>query len=644
MAVIDATQSGDFQVGSTWVGGVVPGFGDSCDCKNFLVTMQNGTIDLDGGSLIKTGTGQFSVADNATVILKANVIGSSTNGNSATVEVGDLQILLVTGDVTGGSIAGSPGVNLGIGDGYVDITGAVTGGGVGANSPGFKWAGGESPCHIIGNVTGGNVASSPGVDLYSSTGGELYVTGTVSGGNAGHGILSNADVYLYVTGTVRGAFGPGQVGFGIGGDSLGHVSITGDVHGGGWAASVYGVSAYDGWVTIVGNVYAGTATLCRGVYVSEGAVTITGNVTGGASSGGTGVFVNGDCTVIINGNLTGGTADEAVALRLNGLSAVVTGDAAGGTGAPAVLLEGAGISLTGQVRGALSNPQAGIKAPAGGDCTITIIGSVTGRWGHGIEADANTSISVSQNVVGGYPGCGISSTGLLTLTVNGDIVGGTGVNGHGVSSTGGGTIACDTPLSSIIGGSSAGAYGVYKGDEGAITWPGLVMGNVGHGLVKTVEDGIIDVGEIRGGAHDASWGIQAKSGVNCERNISGGAGHFAYGVVSILNSVHAVEDIHGGSGDTAAGVVLIDMEGTHSFVPGLLCDGAIYGGSGNNAYGVLIYNPYMFKTESLVYGKTFAGEGAGADALYRAGSDEYVPVEAGDTSRPPINISNPVNF
>ena len=184
MALIVSAASGNFNVGATWVGGVVPTIGDEAQAANghTITITANANCDL----VSNTGTGIFTL--NGGVTLTANVTNKSTTASRNCVQflATAPAIAEIAGNITGGSVNGAVGI-------LVSSTGRL---------------------NVTGNITGGSGASAYGLSQPSNS--DIYITGNIMGGSGNNawGITtSNTTANVIVTGNVTGGTNTGATGF-----------------------------------------------------------------------------------------------------------------------------------------------------------------------------------------------------------------------------------------------------------------------------------------------------------------------------------------------------------------------------------------------------------------------------------------------
>jgi hypothetical protein len=203
MALIVSAASGNFNVGATWVGGVVPGVGDTAQAANghTITITANAACTL----INNAGTGTFILSNGVT--LTANI----EKGNTATpsVQLNGSNSANIVGNVTGPS-TGPATIHFVVASnssGALSITGNITGGSALSSGP-QGVSNGAGTLNVTGNVFAGTGGNGSGVFAHGITNGTgtVNVTGGVNGGNGGQvsnrGIDSNSAGTISVVGTV----------------------------------------------------------------------------------------------------------------------------------------------------------------------------------------------------------------------------------------------------------------------------------------------------------------------------------------------------------------------------------------------------------------------------------------------------------
>jgi len=249
MAIIYATQSGNWSSTSTWVGGVVPTSADDVFSNNRTIT-----IDVDitvitlrntsNASPVITQGGSFTVNNGVTITATGTIVSGFNFG-----------LYLSTGNLL--TISGTAGCNIvaNVGSSINTNSGAT----IACNTTGTV--------NIVGNITATpNSVVSNGLSI--SGNGIVNLTGSVFGSGAG-GSPNNVPIVISSAGTLNmvGNSNGGSVGTGISVTSAGIVNITGNVT----AGTITGINCTGACVGIL----TGTST------ASSGAVGINSSNTSG---------------------------------------------------------------------------------------------------------------------------------------------------------------------------------------------------------------------------------------------------------------------------------------------------------------------------------------------------------------------------
>lgn len=225
MANIPAAASGAFEVGSTWVGGVVPGSGDVAFANTFTVTISDtrtvqaisnaagtgitvgGTFSLlNGCNLICTNANGVVQGTTATSCITTASLGvgssasvaASANGVTTTPAIlfSTAGTLIWAGNLTGSSV--SSGLLFSVtGSGVLSVTGNLNGG-MFNNTSDCMTVSGAATVTITGNATSGLGYA------FQLTGlGQATITGVVTGGLQRAGVVSTSSGTLTVNGTCQ---------------------------------------------------------------------------------------------------------------------------------------------------------------------------------------------------------------------------------------------------------------------------------------------------------------------------------------------------------------------------------------------------------------------------------------------------------
>ncbi len=373
MATITSAASGNFSIGATWVGGVVPSTADiAVAATGHIVAID---VNTTVTKVTQAGTGKFTLDGGIT--LTGNVDASAGTFSTG----GTVQCTATTG--TTATIVGNlDGPNQGISNlAAVVMTGTGT-------------------LTINGNITGtvgaaGNEVTAA-AQLYTNVTCTLNVNGTIgSNGQWKHAILlgpsSNAVLNVITAGTVGGGGGSSAHGIYSTGVSP-TLNITAGTMTGGFGSGV----AYGVWATGASAVISVTATdvfarfnNSQAIYTTgtNAAITVTATTVLAASSTLTGAAIaaagqNATITVTAT-NVLGGAGTSAPAINATGSLAsvsVTSTNIRGGAGASshAVSVTGASSAVTvvGHAKGASTSTH-GIFCSASTANGVVFTGSMT---------------------------------------------------------------------------------------------------------------------------------------------------------------------------------------------------------------------------------------------------------------------------
>lgn len=275
MANILASSDGNWNDGSTWIGGVVPTIGDTAYTNTRTIVI-NGDITCD---LVSNRAENGATAGG---ILTLTISGVTIAAN---MQAGATTLLTVVSNVS------------------LNVVGVLTGG-TSNTVRAIVW---NSPGTLT--ITGSPVAGTGGTAAHALVISHAAAIVNIVGDHVGSSVIAVCPVQLASTGTLN---------------------ITGNITGGSFAAAEGVEVKSNGTVNITGNVVGGSSTTTYGVNVGAAAtVNITGNVTGGSGTTAYGVYTNFASNITINGNVTGGSTPLTIGvlnnsvgtLTINGTSA-----------------------------------------------------------------------------------------------------------------------------------------------------------------------------------------------------------------------------------------------------------------------------------------------------------------------------------
>jgi len=260
MSTIIAVRSGNWtdnsHVTGPWPGGstptTLPGAEDVADCGDYVVTIDG---NITAAELRNDGSGHFLITAEKTITCSLNPIGAPRllyhQASTPLTIIGNINLenasencrgvdstsgnIFVTGNVTGGMRGGNTAINKSSGN--VTITGTATSG---SGADAYAVSNSNGNITLIGELTCG------GATVLSAPNGRVTFSGNVVATADSPIIYCNT---CTIVGNVdsQGSAAPMIV--------LTGGSITGNVIGG----SAPGVSGLTGELTVVGNLYAGSA-------------------------------------------------------------------------------------------------------------------------------------------------------------------------------------------------------------------------------------------------------------------------------------------------------------------------------------------------------------------------------------------------
>jgi hypothetical protein len=197
MADIRATQAGDFGLGSTWVGGNVPGSGDVAFSNGFTIPVSDtrtvqaisnaaGTSISAGGSFVLTN-GANLTCTNASGIIQGVTTASCV---TTSLTVGQTATLTATNSVAPAS--GATAINI-TGNGTINLVGNYTAASFASLTIANSFVG---TLNITGSISAASGFNISGVSLSAGAGAVINhtgnITGSTSGGATSYGLVANA--------------------------------------------------------------------------------------------------------------------------------------------------------------------------------------------------------------------------------------------------------------------------------------------------------------------------------------------------------------------------------------------------------------------------------------------------------------------
>jgi hypothetical protein len=231
-----------------------------------------------------------------------------------------------------------------------------------------------------------------------------------------------------------------------------------------------------------------------------------------------------------------------------------------------------------------------------GTVTLSLGSAVTGGGG-GIGQIINYSGNCNFTLngfrfTGGTVGSAlcINKSSAGTITITGDLVGGSQNNSHALSSTAGNTIV----IGSIFG--SANAFGINQ-SAGNITITGNVTGGTGanvHGISLTGAASQFTInGDVRGGSGGSAHGINFGGTLGTVNgNVTGGGVSNAQGIRTDTGGVNVTGNVIGNVG------VGLNIAANSTII------GNVFGGGGNFGIGTATNNSFTVTVTGDVYAST----------------------------------------
>jgi hypothetical protein len=300
MAIIFATQSGNWSSPSTWVGGVVPTSVDDVFSNTRTITID---VDITAITLRNTSNVSPAITQGGSFVVSG---GSGTRNITLTGTAS----LLVAGVNSGFAAATTPLLNITATASAITNINANLIGGIGnSNTPINVVINGNSTVNITGRV--GPSAQFNAALLSQFSGATINIVGSVFGSAAAQGINITQPATVTVTGNVTGNNISSGAGIQVG--AVTTINVTGNVFGGAVNAAAQGINtAVSGsTVNIIGNLTGGGAAEALGDNAgTTNAFNITGNCF--SSSSRPAVVGLGPTLVTINGNMVNTSNVNAV--------------------------------------------------------------------------------------------------------------------------------------------------------------------------------------------------------------------------------------------------------------------------------------------------------------------------------------------
>jgi hypothetical protein len=299
MAIIYATQSGNWSSPSTWVGGVVPTSVDDVFSNTRIIT-----IDVDITAITLRNTSNVSPA-----ITQGGSFVVSGGAGTRNITLSGAASLLAVG-VNGGfvSFSNAPLLNItATASAITNINSNLVGGVANANNGVSVFINGNSTVNITGRV--GPAAQFQSALTSQFSGATINIVGSVFGTPGGNGIVITQPATATITGPITGAALSSGPGLAVAAAST--VNVTGNLFGGNNANAqgiITGVSGTT--LNITGNLTGNTAEALG----DSGGVVAAWNITGNsfASSARPAVVSISTTLVTINGNMINTSSVNAV--------------------------------------------------------------------------------------------------------------------------------------------------------------------------------------------------------------------------------------------------------------------------------------------------------------------------------------------
>ncbi|NMC43023.1 MAG: T9SS type A sorting domain-containing protein [candidate division Zixibacteria bacterium] len=459
-AAIATAQSGDWSLGTTWVGGTVPGTDDDVTVASDHVVIVStdvaaATVTIASNSGVTNG---ITINPGARLSVSGAVTMTVPTSGTSTISVGAGTLQAGSITIPGSATAGRT-CAVTIGSGTIDVTGSVTFTGTAAQAQ-FTSTG-AGMVNIGGNFENGGTLATGGTGTINFNGGAAQTMGAYTTYN--NIMISNASGGVTLTGTTTiggsltiasGTFSIGPYTTTVSGSTLvsGRLAVT----------STTGTKIFTGDVTIgAGGVWDNTSgneaieiggsLLNDGVF-DAGAGTYTFSGAAKTISGGNPVSiprltVNG--TVTNAGVLNVGTTLAGSGTLTNGVSATLE---IGGTVSITTLTAGASpntVVYTGAAQTVRAITYHHLSLSGSGAKTLTSVGTITGNLALSGTCTAATAVATT---IGGNLMVGAGTT-FTAAGYNLTVTGTTSVSGTLAHSSATGTKTYNGPVTIEPGGS-----------------------------------------------------------------------------------------------------------------------------------------------------------------------------------------------
>ena len=319
--------------------------------------------------------------------------------------------------------------------------------------------------------------------------------------------------------------------------------------------------------TIIGNVIGGSTATAEGVRLNGGTLTITGSLTGGtAGNGCRGLTLynseNQPWDVTINnGPVTGGSSSA------NDAQAIQTQSAQTGTARTQTILR-----VNGNVVGGTAGSRNyGVDTGSGHTITVLITGNITSNSALGFYCRTIDPATIVGNLQASNVSCVQAESSAGTITVTGNITGGSANNSWGLVIYNG----INTIINGNVYGGTAGSepYGVSHNGNGSITINGNVYGGTGGSSPGGLRHSSAATVTINGSVYGATSG----SAVNPVGAYNSGVG------IMTINGSAVAGTITGASGavNQSTGTLFAKRAVANAYGPGSVGIGVAYGVASN---------------------------------------------------------------